>query len=100
MPALGQKAILRRVEGDFPCKVVLTQFTPQERMGGLIDPLAVKVVMSALNLAITPEQGKDNLIIFVPSTTTEAASYRIVARPANVNPGGLTIVWEMQCRSR
>jgi hypothetical protein len=98
MPALGQKAVLRRTDGDFPCRVALVQFTPVERMGGLVDPLAVKAVVSNLNLAITPEQGKDNLVIFNPVTKAEAASYRIVQRPANINPGGLTIVWQLQVR--
>ena len=97
---LGMSAVLRRRGvGDYPCTVVISEFTPIERMGGLVGPLDTKALISAKGLAITPLMDQDRLVTFVPGTTTEDVTYQIVKRPQPVAPAGVIVMWELTVRN-
>lgn len=71
-----------------------------ERMGGLVNPLDVKALVSAKGLAIPPDHEKDRLVTFVPGTNppTEDSIYRIMVRPAPLAPAGVILYYELTVR--
>src|SRR5579863_7656224 len=80
-------AVLRRTGvPDRPCVACITQFTPVERRGGLVNPEDMKARLSALApdgvtpLSPDPSRELDRLIVF-NSDGTEQPAYRIAVPP-------------------
>ena len=95
---LGAPAILRRGATDYPCQVVLTNFTSMERMSQQLDPLDVKALISAKGLAITPDNEQDRLVTLVAGTTTEDVIYNFQRRPMPLSPAGVILYWTVPVR--
>jgi len=99
-------AVLRRAGiTDRPCVVCVSEFTPRERAGGMVNPEDMKARVSALTpdgvTLLTPEPNNDAgdvLILFNPDGT-EQRPYRITARPKRQEPqAGVTLFWTLQVR--
>ena len=96
--------VLRRTGlPDRLCVACVTQFTPQERRGGMVNPEDMKVRVSALTpdgVALTPEPDKelDRLIVF-NQDGTEQSPYRLVVPAKRQEPSpGITMFWTLQVR--
>lgn len=98
-------AVLRRPGSpDRPVVACVTQFSPKERVGQMIDPEARKARVSALvpdgSAVLTPEpdRERDSLIVFNPDGS-EQPPYRIVAKPGRTEPvAGMVLFWTLQVR--
>src|SRR6266576_1795697 len=98
------KALLRRDGVDRACVACVTQFTPRERVGGMVDPQDMKARVSALLpdgvtlLTEEPDKERDILIVF-NQDGTEQRPYRIVVVPKRQEPqAGVTLFWTLQVR--
>jgi hypothetical protein len=99
------RAALRRTGAqDRACVACVTQFTPVERRGGVVNPEDMKARVSALQpngvdvLEPEPDKERDRLIVFNPDGT-EQAPYRLVVLPRRQEPmPGVNLFWTLQVR--
>ncbi len=98
------KNVLRRAGlPDRPCVACVTQFSPQERRGGLVNPTEMKARVSALAPDLTllspePSSELDRLVVFNPDGT-EQSPYRLVAPSKRQEPQpGVNLFWTLQVR--
>lgn len=103
--AMGQPAVLRRGVKpntlDRPVVVFFRRHSVREMMGGLVDPMERRVIMSARNLTVPPDVNVDSLIIFqqpMRGTPVELENLRITKPPEPVGPAGLTVIWRLWVR--
>ena len=99
------RAALRRNGVDRPCVACVTQFTPRDRMGAVVDPLDMKARVSALApdgvtlLTPEPDNNAGDMLIVWNQDGTEQLPYRINARPKRQEPqAGVTLFWTLQVR--
>jgi hypothetical protein len=103
----GGNAVLRRVGApDRAVSMIFQDFTPMERVGKMINPIDRLALVSLLapdGTALTPppDQELDRLVTFqmpLASPPVEAETLRIVQPPGKLNPGNVTIYYELQVR--
>ena len=96
----GMRAVLRRVGmADRSCTVVITNFTPMERTGQMRNPLDRKVLLSARDLDVPPDQEKDRLVTFVqPEGTVEDETLKIVEPPGRIDMAGKVVYYRLAVR--
>ena len=99
------KAVLRRGGVDRACVACVTQFTPQERRGMVMNPEDMKARVSALVpdasavLAPDPDQNAGDVLVVFNRDGTEQGPYRIVQKPKRQEPvAGLNLFWTLQVR--
>lgn len=100
----GTAVLRRNGSPDRPCVACVTQFSPRERMGSMINPDDRKIRLSALTpdgitpLSPEPDQEHDRLIVFNPDGS-EQAPYRMVVKPKRQEPvAGMVLFWTLQVR--
>jgi hypothetical protein len=94
----GAPAILRRDSGDRPCFAFIVDYTPQERMGKLVNQTDRKALVSAVGLGLDPDSEQDRLVTLDPVTGAESETLRIVSPVGKLVPGNIVIYWELQVR--
>jgi hypothetical protein len=98
----GMPAVLRRSTGDRPCTIVITNFSPMERTGQTRNPLDRKVLVSAKDLAIAPDQERDRLVTFVqpmdPNNPVEHEVLKIVEPPGRIDMAGSVVYYRLAVR--
>lgn len=103
----GMRAALRRAStdpdapGDRPCRIMLQEYSAEEKAGKLYNPADIKIALSADGLSIAPDQDKDQLIVFVePGADLPAETQRmkLFAPPALIAPAGVPAGWRLQAR--
>ena len=94
----GMDAVLRRASGDRPCKVVITSYSPMERLGQMRNPVDRKVLMSIEGLSIPPDQENDRLVTFVKDTTTVDEVLKIIEPPGKIAMAGETVFYRLSVR--
>lgn len=95
----GMAAKLRRGDVDRDCTVVITNYSPMERAGQLINLTDRKVLMSAIGLTVPPSEEDDVLVTFVqPAGTVEDEILTIAAPPGRIEMNGTVVMWRLQVR--
>lgn len=103
----GAPAVLRSTlpgRDDRPCIALITNYSPQERAGAMIDPTYRKALVSALAPDGTeleaPSRENDTLVTFVPGTDPpqEYEKLKIMAPPDKVSPTGVVVYWKLSVR--
>jgi hypothetical protein len=107
----GRRGALRRVgSGDVLVRVVILEYTPQERIGKVIDPLDRKALVYGSDLdgetVLEPDPDRDRLITFKVDPATglplspfvDDESLKIVQRPGRIAMNGLVVFWRLQVR--
>lgn len=95
----GAPAVLRRGGVDRPCIALITNYSPQERSGKMIDPTYRKALISALapdgSELIPPSRESDTLVTFVPGANppVEYETLKIAAPPDKVSATGVIVYW-------
>jgi hypothetical protein len=101
----GMTAVLRRVGApDRQCTVFEDRFSPLERAGKGLNPVDRKMLMSSLapdgsQLTPPPDHEVDRLVTFVPGTTTESETLRLIEPPERLAPGGVVLYWTLAVRA-
>lgn len=97
---LGMPAILRSAAGDRSCTVVISEFSPQERLARqLSNPTDRKALVSVQGLATKPDWQNEMLVTLIPGTRTENEKLRMFAPPIMYSPGGIDLAYELQVRN-
>jgi hypothetical protein len=94
----GRQAILRRDSGDRSCWAFISDYTPQEKMGKLINQTDRKALISPIGLEIDPDSEQDKLVTIDPATNTELETLRIIAPVGKLAPAEIVIYFELQVR--
>lgn len=94
----GALAILRRTTGDRQCWAFISEYSPHERMGKLINQTDRKALVSPIGLTIDPDSEQDKLVTLDPATGAEKETLRIIAPLGKLAPGEIVIYWELQVR--
>jgi len=89
-------AKLRRGSSDRVCTAVEIAFSPRERRA-LTNPTDRRVLISAENLTIPPDQQHDKLIMPNPATGIDQ-ELRIVEPVGRLAPAGLVVFWDLMVR--
>lgn len=90
----GMPATLRREGTDRPCTAVILQFSNAElRRNELIQYTDKKVYISAVGLAVPPDNEQDTIVL-------RGVEHRIVMPPTPLAPDGDTVIyWEVAART-
>ena len=94
----GAPAILRRDSGDRQCWVFISDYTPQEKMGKLINQTDRKALVSPIGLTADPDSEQDKLVTLDPATGAEKETLRIIAPIGKLAPAEIVIYFELQIR--
>lgn len=94
----GAPAILRRDSGDRSCWVFISDYTPQEKMGKLVNQTDRKALVSPIGLTADPDSEQDKLVTLDPATGAEKETLRIIAPIGKLAPAEIVIYWELQTR--
>lgn len=100
----GAPAVLRRGNVDRPCVAFVTNYSPQERSGSMIDPTYRKALLSPLapdgSVLEAPSREKDVLVTFIPDTdpAEEYEVLKIMAPPDKISPTGIVLYWKLSVR--
>ena len=95
----GARAILRRDNGgDRPCWAFISDYSPQEKVGKLINQTDRKALVSPIGLDIDPDSEQDKLVTFDPATGAEKETLRIIAPIGKLAPAEVVIYFELQVR--
>lgn len=95
----GAPAILRRDNGgDRPCWAFVSEYSPHERMGKLINQTDRKALVSPIDLTLDPDSEQDKLVTLDPATGAEKETLRIISPVGKLAPAGTVIYWELQTR--
>jgi hypothetical protein len=96
----GMAAVLRRVGiADRPCLIAIIEYDPREKPADLANPTDRKVVMSAANLAVPPDNELDQLVTFVqPGGTVVNEVLPLTCKPKPTAPAGIVVIWEFTVR--
>lgn len=92
----GARAVLRRTTGDRDCICVETDYTPQERIGKLVNPTDRVFLISAKDLDPGPNHERDILVTFKEDGTTEDEHLKITRPAGRLKPGAIVIYYEIQ----
>lgn len=93
----GAACVLRRdAHTDRDCIAAEIDYTPVERQGKLINPVARLFLVQAKDLSQPPVSGKDALVTF-NGDGTENEVLRIIAPPGRLSPARTVVYWELQC---
>lgn len=102
----GGPAALLRKDGSFrPCIAMITEYSPEERRGQMIDPTYRKALISALSpdgsVLEAPSKELDVLVTYVPGTDpqVELERVKIMAPPTKLSPTGLIVYWKLSVRN-
>ena len=86
----GMDAVIRRQGGtDYPVRVVITEYKPNERDGQFITWTDRKALVAALGMEIVPNPETDQLIL--------DQDLQIVT-VTKTSPGGDDVIYELQVR--
>jgi hypothetical protein len=94
-------ALRRSGRPDRQCRAVEADYTPQERIGGLVNPTDRLFLVSADSLAGgPPDQINESFVTFVPFSNPPQDSevLRQIRPPGRLAPGGTVIYWELHVR--
>jgi hypothetical protein len=94
----GALAILRRGSGDRACWAFISEYTPHERMGKLINQTDRKALVSPLGLTADPDSEQDKLVTLDPNTGAELETLRIISPIGKLAPAEIVIYFELQIR--
>ena len=96
----GAPAILRRSGGlgDRGCWVFISDYSPSEKRGQLINETDRRALVSPVGLTDAPDSEQDRLVTLDPATGAEAEILRIVSPIGKLAPGGIVVYWELQIR--
>lgn len=94
----GAPAILRRNDGDRGCWAFISDYSPSEKRGQLINPTDRRALISPLDLTVEPDSEQDRLVTLDPATGAEKETLRIVAPIGKLAPSGIVIYFEAQVR--
>ena len=94
----GAPAILRRDSGDRACVAFISDYSPQERMGKLVNQTDRKALVSPVGLTVDPDSEQDRLVTLDPTTGVELETLRIVSPVGKLTPGNITVYFELQIR--
>ena len=94
----GVPAVLRRASGDRSCVVFISDYTPQERVGKLINQTDRKALVTPVGLDVDPDSEQDRLVTLDPLTGAEKETLRIIAPVGKLAPAEIVIYWELQVR--
>lgn len=93
----GAPAILRRDDGDRPCWVFISEYSPSEKRQ-LINPTDRKALLSPVGLTLDPDSEEDRLVALDATTGMEKETLKIIAPVGKLAPGGIVIYFELQIR--
>lgn len=96
----GQTAGLKRGSTTYPCIVVETDFTPEERRT-LTNVTARLFLVSTVGLTIEPTNETDKLVLYKPgiSPATVKETLKITRPPGRLAPAGIVVYWELHVES-
>jgi hypothetical protein len=94
----GTPAILRRDGGDRSCWAFISDYSPHERMGKLVNQTDRKALISPIGLTADPDSEQDRLVTLDPATGTELETLRIIAPIGKLAPAQIVLYWELQVR--
>lgn len=103
----GGPTILRRVGlSDRLVTAYFSIFTAAERMGQMLDPLAVKVRISGLDpatgalLTTPPDKDSDMIVSIIKGSNPpqDDVKYRIVGLPMPFRPDGTIVFWDVPAK--
>lgn len=102
----GAPAVLRNLKTnvDRPCIAFVTNYSPQERAGTMIDPTYRKALVSPLapdgSVLDAPSRESDTLVTFIPDTDPpqEYEKLKIMAPPDKISPTGIVLYWKLSVR--
>ena len=101
----GMPAILRRVGApDRWVKLEIEDYTPQERIGKMIDPVDRLAIVKASDELdkVPPDRDLDRVITFVQPMGTPPVQYEVLKITAPVDkiaPGGIVLYWQLRVRA-
>lgn len=94
----GGLAKLRRASGDRDCYVYVTDYSPRERDGSLIQATDRVGLLVAEGLTVAPDNEQDILVTLDPDSLAELDNLKIVAPPGKLEVKGIIAYWELQLR--
>src|ERR1017187_2228498 len=100
----GMDAVLRRAgrsPEDRPCRVAIIEYDPREKPADLANPTDRKVIMSAANLGVPPDNELDQLVTFVQPTASPPVVHEVLpltCKPRPTAPAGVVVIWEFTVR--
>jgi hypothetical protein len=94
----GAPAILRRASGDRPCVAFISDYSPMERQGKLINQTDRKALLTPVGLTQDPDSEQDRLVTLDPATGAEKETLRIIAPIGKLAPAGIVVYWVLQVR--
>jgi hypothetical protein len=95
----GSPAILRRENGgDRSCIAFISEYTPHERVGKLINQTDRKALLSPVGLTLEPDSEQDTLVTLDPASGAELETLRIVSPIGKLAPANIIVYWELQVR--
>jgi hypothetical protein len=100
----GMDAVLRRAGStpeDRPCQVVIIEYDPRDKPADLTNPTDRKVIMSAKNLEIPPDNEQDQLVTFVQPPAIPPVVHEVLpltCKPKPTAPAGVTVLYEFTVR--
>jgi hypothetical protein len=95
----GAPAILRRDNGgDRSCLAFISEYSPHERVGKLVNQTDRKALLSPIDLSIDPDSEQDTLVTLDPATGVELETLRIISPVGKLAPANIVIYWELQVR--
>ena len=94
----GALAILRRDSGDRSCWAFISDYSPHERVGKMINQTDRKALISPIGLTADPDSEQDKLVTLDPGTGAERETLRIIAPIGKLAPADIVIYFELQVR--
>jgi hypothetical protein len=100
----GMDAVLRRAGSspeDRPCRVAIIEYDPREKPADLANPTDRKVIMSAANLGVPPDNELDQLVTFVQPPASPPVVHEVLpltCKPRPTAPAGVVVIWEFTVR--
>jgi hypothetical protein len=98
----GMNAVLRRAGiADRPCRIAIIEYTPHEKPADLANPTDRRVIMSAKNLTVPPDNELDQLVTFVQPPTNSPVVKEVLpltCKPKPTAPAGVVVIWEFTVR--
>jgi len=94
----GALALLRRASGDRSCWAFISDYSPHERVGKMINQTDRKALVSPIGLDVAPDSEQDNLVTLNPVTGVELETLRIISPIGKLAPGEFVIYFELQVR--
>jgi hypothetical protein len=80
------------------CVAFISDYSPHERMGKVINQTDRKALVSPVGLTIVPDSEQDRLVTLDPVTGLELETLRIIAPIGKMAPAGVVVYWELQLR--